>query len=486
MRESNSTFPTELFPKVEKTIIAASRLPEAQFRLNAQAFLSQDLLATLIPRSSNTQKLHELADVFTVYIQSPILAYVTPFPKSRPYMTTSELAEYQTGRATHVSLVADPRLIAWEIKEGNIVVSRSGRVGETYWIDRKLDGVLVGDSFRVVPKNPDDGFFLYAVLVSDFARSYLSGSAYGSVVDHASLDQLRAFPLPPVSPRVKSQIANKVRDALAARQAAYDLLNQAQEGFLKANALQPLKSQEAPLESGKVVSVTVSCAEVISPKASPTEFRLEAHFYNPAARTAIAGIQKSPSPKYKLADLTRDVIMGSRFKRNYVEAAHGTPFLSGRNIIQIRPTDLKHLSNSETSGLQDLLIKKGWILVTCSGTIGRTCFVWRNFENYAASQHILRVLPDQNEVDPGYLYAFLASDYGYHQILRFRHGSVIDELTDQQLKKLIIPLAEPSEQEEIGDNVRLAYDKRAEALKLEGEAQELLLREIKGVTAKAT
>jgi type I restriction enzyme S subunit len=105
--------------------------------------------------------------------------------------------------------------------------------------------------------------------------------------------------------------------------------------------------------------------------------------------------------------------------------------------------------------------------------------VWKNFEGYASSQHILRVLPDEDKVDPGYLYAFLSSEYGYQQIVRFRHGSVIDEVTDQQLKKVIIPLPSPDRQLEIGNLVRRAYEKRAESLRLEDEAQTLLLHGMK-------
>jgi type I restriction enzyme S subunit len=208
--------------------------------------------------------------------------------------------------------------------------------------------------------------------------------------------------------------------------------------------------------------------------------RLEAHFYNPIARTAVNSIQQCSSQWRTVGALSHDVIMGGRFKRNYVESAYGTPFLSGKNIIQIRPTDLKHLSNNETDGLNDMLVKRGWILVTCSGTVGRTSFVWHNFESYAASQHILRVLPNEDEVDAGYLYAFLSSEYGYEQIHRFRYGSVIDEITDEQMKKVIVPLPSPTKQKDVGDKVREAYEKRSEALRLEDEAQEILVSEIKG------
>ena len=475
MHISDPRFPSELRSEVEKNLVVASRLEDAQFRLDAPAFLSSDKLASFIPNTSQSQPLAELADVFTVYIQSPLLAYVDPFAESRPYLTTSELAEFQVRTAPHVSLLADRRLLEWEIRRGNIIVSRSGRVGEAYWVDKKLDGALVGDSFRVVPKTPSDGPFIYAVLASSFARNFLSGSAYGSVVDHASVDQLRTFPMPELAATARSKISSTMNKAITAREHAYDLLDEAQTQLLNANHLLPLNPGD-----GGDASFSVPCTEITQPTASACEFRLEAHYHNPAARAAIASLQKSPSRKSSLGALSHDVIIGGRSKRNYVGSAYGTPFLSGKNIIQIRPSDVKHVSNSETDDLQDMLLERGWILVTRSGTLGRTCFVWHNYEQHAASEHILRVLPDEERVDAGYLYAFLASDHGYEQIVRFRFGSVIDEISNHQLKQVVVPLPSPERQKEIGDLVRQAYEKRAEALQLEDEAQEILLNEISG------
>jgi type I restriction enzyme, S subunit len=483
---NESTFPPDLLSAVNSNMVAVSRLTTAQFRLDASAFVSQDQLSAFILDTSKSQLLSELAEVFTVYIQSPILAYVRPFAQSRPYMTTSELAEYKTERTTHVSLLADARLDSWEINKGNIIVSRSGRVGEAYWVDGKLDGALVGDSFRVIPKNKDDGPFLYAVLSSSFARDFLSGSAYGSVVDHASVDQLRKFPLPHVTPGAKAKITAVVKRALEARDRAYGLLDESQKLLLAICQLPKLDPTTIGAGGTEVVTTTIRGSELILAAAGSSEFRLEAHFYNPVVRAAIGNLQKSPFQKHSINELSHDVIMGGRFKRNYVDPAYGTPFLSGRNIIQIRPTDLNYVSNTETKNLSDLLVKRGWILVTCSGTIGRTCFVWNNFEKFASSQHILRVVPDEAKIDPAYLSAFLASEYGYQQIIRFRHGSVIDELTDHQLKKVIVPVILPTNQQEIGDLVRLAYDKRAEAIRLEDEAHYVLMREITGETTNGS
>ena len=457
--------------------VASSEVCTKSYRLDASAFLNRDTCIPDLPTNSQ-QVLSEFADVFTVYIQTPIMYYVNPFANSRPYFTTSELGEYQRGTPAHVSLLTDSRLSEWEIARNTVVLSRSGRVGEAYWVDKKLSGALVGDSFRVVPRLPGDAYYIYALLASTYARNYVSGVTYGSVVGHASVDQVRSLPVPAIAGLLRVRIGELVQQAVQAREVAYDLLDIAEAEFLQANNLTEIQIPRPPVFDplGQPQCFAVSVNIVSAAKNDGSEHRLDAHFYNLTAQKAVANIRECKEIK-TVGELTHEVRMGPRFKRNYVESDHGVPFLSGKNIVQIRPTDLKYLSNLQMADMQELVIKQGWILVTCSGTIGRTCFVWNNYEDYAASQHILRIIPDATKIDPGYLYAFLSSQYGYEQIRRYRYGSVIDEVSDKQIEKVLVPLPSRTEQTAIGDKVRKAYEKRAEAIRLEDEAQAILMKE---------
>jgi type I restriction enzyme S subunit len=469
----------ELLNLFEATInhVNLTSVALSAYRLDASSFLNTDTRLSLTAVKSIGQ-VSDLADVFTVYIQTPILYYVEPFDQSRPYLTTSELGEYQRGIPTHVSLITDARLIEWEVKRGNIVLSRSGRVGEAYWIDKRLDGALVGDSFRVIPQKPEDAYFLYALLSSIFAKDYMTGISYGSVVDHASVAQARSLPIPRISDHARRRIDVIVKSALDAREAAYDLLDAAEAELLQINELSEIRIS-TPEHFDPLGQPEFHELSSISIKSNNAGYRLDAHFYNLAAQRAITSLRKCKSDIKTIKEVA-DVFMGPRFKRNYVESAHGVPFLSGKNIVQIRP-ELKHLSNLQMADMQELIVKRGWSLVTCSGTIGRTCFVWDNYEEYAASQHILRVKPNEEKIDPAYLNTFLASRYGYEQILRFRHGSVIDEITDKQIGQVLVPCPSRKEQEVIGDMVRKAYELRAEAIRLEDEAQEILKEELQAL-----
>ncbi|MBZ5564694.1 MAG: restriction endonuclease subunit S [Acidobacteriia bacterium] len=404
-----------------------------------------------------------------------------------PLYASGELLNYTPETDTYLARRHADSVRDLLAEPGILLFTRSGSVGRVLLTPPFLAGAAIQDDvLKVVPETRKLAYYLYIYFLSPIGQPLLSDTAFGSVIQHIKVDHIRELPVLRLGAVMEEAIANRVEKAIAARLEAHQMLKEVDYACLSYNRLPNISENTIEWLAGdeRRAAFSVPTRDIISPHSESTELRLEAHFHNPIVRCVIANIQKCPSKKRTLALLAHDVILGGRFKRNYVGPAFGTPFLSGKNIVQVRPADLKYLSNTQNEGLDDLLVKKDWILVTRSGTIGRTCYVWHNFENYAASEHILRIIPRETETDPAYLYAFLSSRYGYEQIIRFRHGSVIDEITDEQLKKVIVPLPEPRRQKEIGEKVRLAYEKRAEALRLEDEAQEMLIREIEGKAAK--
>ena len=108
------------------------------------------------------------------------------------------------------------------------------------------------------------------------------------------------------------------------------------------------------------------------------------------------------------------------------------------------------------------------------GTIGKVAIVPKHWDGWTANQHIIRVVPSNNEI-AGYLYAWLSSDYAYPLITRYIHGAVIDEINDVQVSKISVPLLQDEDmQRKINDSVLDANRKRTEAYNLEQEALRVL------------
>ena len=74
---------------------------------------------------------------------------------------------------------------------------------------------------------------------------------------------------------------------------------------------------------------------------------------------------------------------------------------------------------------------------------------------------------------------FLSSEYGQVQIKRFIHGSVVDEITDKQIKQVIILIPDSGIQKQIGEKAQKAFELRTEANKIEEKAIEFLEKKIK-------
>jgi len=401
--------------------------------------------------------------------------------KGIPVYSSSEMLMLQPEPAFYLSRRFEQKVNnLLEVKKGWVLVSRTGSIGYTLYITEKQDGWIVDDHMiRIIPNNARLGALLYTYLSSPPGQAALHALAYGAVQLVIKDIQVAAVQIPQLTDSAIDGIAHRIKVASLNRTKADELFHSVNIEVHDRIGLPVLKKSYSlgPRTACDVESFSVTARQIGEVTSSACEWRLDAHFFNPSAQFAIANIRKCQCEIKTVAEVARQVVLGPRFKRNYVESIHGVPFLSGKNIVQIRP-ELKYLSNLQMAEMQELVVKQGWTLITCSGTIGRTCFVWKNFEDYAASQHILRVIPDESKIDPGYLYAFLSSRYGYEQILRYRHGSVIDEITDKQIEHVLIPCPSPKEQRAIGDKVREAYEKRAEAIRLEDEAQAILMKEL--------
>ena len=170
------------------------------------------------------------------------------------------------------------------------------------------------------------------------------------------------------------------------------------------------------------------------------ELRLDAAHYNPEFFDAIHTLRESGMRVERLADITDGVFIPPRFKRIYVDDPNnGVPFLQGSHVVHFHPADIKYLSK-KLRNLEKWTIHEGWVLVTCSGTIGRSTIALPEWDGWAASQHIMRIVPDESKCPGGYLCSFLASRLGQIQLTASIYGAVVDEITEQQAQTVLVPL----------------------------------------------
>jgi len=130
------------------------------------------------------------------------------------------------------------------------------------------------------------------------------------------------------------------------------------------------------------------------------------------------------------------------FKRNYVFAeAHGVPFIGTSTMMHGDLTGVRLLSRRDATSpkLAPLRLQQGMTLVSCSGTIGRVVYARPGLAGVWSSGDILKIVPDQTKVDPGYLFAFLSSRHGRKLLTTGTYGSVIRHIEREHAAGLPIP-----------------------------------------------
>ena len=118
--------------------------------------------------------------------------------------------------------------------------------------------------------------------------------------------------------------------------------------------------------------------------------------------------------------------------------------------------------------IDGLLIRHGWLLITRSGTVGRVAIVPPEWDGWAASEHVFRVVPKSGHtVTAGYLATFLDSPLGQAQLSAQVYGAVVDELTEEQVRSIRVPVPRTAAQrrgvKKVSDLAMRSLELRAEA-----------------------
>ena len=210
--------------------------------------------------------------------------------------------------------------------------------------------------------------------------------------------------------------------------------------------------------------------------------RLDASYHIPIVDTIMRRLKKEAAGITTIGDprISKRVILPGRFARVYVQEGQGTVFFGGKQLCELDPTNSKYLSLAKHGDRikRDLVLTQNMTLITRSGTIGKTALVPKHWKNWVANEHIIRIEPASSDV-AGYLYVFLATDYGREFIRRFTYGSVVDEINDRQVAAVPVPLLKDGKtQAKINGLALEANAKRTQAYDAEQKAISITNEEV--------
>jgi type I restriction enzyme S subunit len=168
--------------------------------------------------------------------------------------------------------------------------------------------------------------------------------------------------------------------------------------------------------------------------------RLDCNPYMSGALEASDALDRLSVPKVQLKAVTSRIFHAGREARVWVQSEEfGIPFLGSSDIQSADFTSLPFMSKKQVRHHPAFTLGAKWTLITRSGTIGRMAFVRSDMDGMACSEHVLRVVPNESIISPGFLYAFLSSKYGVPLVVSGTYGAIIQHIEPEHIAKLYLP-----------------------------------------------
>lgn len=394
-----------------------------------------------------------------------------------PFYQPASITDIYPQPAKYISKNTDVDLEALKVKKGMLLMTVSGTIGNCSIVGRTLDGVVFShDLLRLNGKREYDTGYIYAFFNTRIGQQLLQTNNYGAVIQHIEPEHLKNIIIPNAPDLIKKKIHDLVIESYDLRDQSNELIDEAEQILYKELQLPPIEDLKP-----KYFDKDVNLRNYIT-KLSQLDLRLDCSYHTPICNSILELLNENAKSVVHCGDsnITKDILLPTRFKRTYVEAEHGIKLIGGKQINELNPSTEKYLAHSSLD--DELKLKANSVLITRSGTIGRTTIVPKHWKEWIGSDHIIRIIPTNDDI-AGYLYCWLSTEYAQQLVKRNTFGAVVDEIDTNQLKNVEIPLLKnESKQKEINDKVIQANELRYQAYLKEQDAVSLMEKVIESKT----
>lgn len=393
-----------------------------------------------------------------------------------PFMTSGSilLADLSNLPLLRKKDALSKKLSYLKLAEGMTLISCSGTIGRMTYTRSDMEGMWSSqDVLKVVPnKEKILPGYLFTYLSSKFGLPQIISGTYGAIIQHLEPHHIAYLTVPRLNHVLEEKIHNLIQQASKLRVDASNIFMDVEYKLTKELDIPSFSLDDEEKELYN---------EIPSSKILRT-LRLEGFYYNRTAQNVDSWAESHSNGCWYLEEVA-NVFDVPPFKHIYVEPEEGVPFFTSGDLFKLDREVDKYLSRTQTKNLEKYILEKGWVLLARSGQlggiIGRPQFSDSAMEGAATSDHVIRIVPNIKQIEPGYLYAYLSSSkIGYPLITRTMTGASIPALWPVYLNKIKIVKATPSFMKDIDGLVKSAFEKRVQATQIEQSARDFLEKAI--------
>lgn len=366
------------------------------------------------------------------------------------------------------------------LKGGMILTGRVGAIGQTTFVPKYWERFKVMGSdniIRIIVKPDYKNGFIYAYLASKVGNLSFWKHATGGVQPFITDTMVGSLPIPQFPESFQEEVDDLMQGASRLREEATDELNEAEKILKEAAKLRDLTPEDYDYyglnNSGRKVSCFVRKRKDIDTTT------INAFNHSERIRNTKASIT-CPTVPLKEVLFGGDTFSTGSFPRIEVKEGCGIMLINQKDIFD---TIVKGKYISKRNVKTNNLVEYGEVLIAGVGTLGenetfcRAIYANEDLVGQLVSGEFIR-LKTNGKVSSGYLYAWLASDYGFRLLRNLQAGTKLCRPIPRLVLEIPVPIVEKDVMEEIDKMVKDAYTKRYRANCNERKAISLVEQEI--------
>ncbi|MDH6584661.1 hypothetical protein M2161_003767 [Streptomyces sp. SAI-133] len=398
-------------------------------RLDAHFFTSPGVAAgerIALLEASGTPVI-PLGEIATVWDPSRFArAYAAPAEDGVPYLRPYDVFDFIPMAKDRLSRQRNSDVERLIPSEGTILQTCSGRnLGPVAYADSCISGfALSHDMIRINIDDVRKRFYVLAYLKTPTGQALIRRGKSGSVIDHVTTGDISSVPIAFVEDRWCDKASGLVEASIEAASRA------------RASMLSLFKEVDSLFPVGEIERTG---SRFWSHSSQDLGGRLDAAFHHPEVDRARKVAASSQS--VRCGDIAQ-AILPVRYKRYYVSGENGRPILSGRQLLQLDPVNLRHVADRSFKEASEYELQEG---MTIFGAVGRSegrqgsaSLVMRDRSGWLASNDVMRLVPRAG-VSPGAVWLAIAARQSRIQINALSFGSVIDHLNPWDVEEIRVP-----------------------------------------------
>jgi hypothetical protein len=384
----------------------------------------------------------QLGDLATVWQPNRLKGTLVSKEYGTPFLAATQVFDLRPAPRKYLALDRIKNAKDLMVRDGQILVTRSGSVGRATLAHKPHQGVIISDDLlRVEAKAEKHWGWVYAYLRSPQGRAMMTAAQYGHIIKHLEVGHLSNLPVPMLRDNLLMAFSTKVKRILALRIEAFEKSRNAEDLF--AQSFPSLGDMALPRD-GFVAKAS---------RMFGGRRRLEASRFVPGVDVIDEAFAKDAQSTDLLRDVTSKVFVPGRFKHVYGDG--GMPYLDSADILEVNPDITKFVLSLSAEEQRDYHVEAGWLLIPCSGqvygNIGHTVLATDWHVGKILTNHIMRIVPN-DKIRSGYLQCVLGHpQLGRPRIVRFAFGSSVPEIAPHDVQTLTVPRLGQSIEDRLAD-----------------------------------